>query len=53
MMKISINGVIREMTADEIAEMQEAILKHDSKIEPLTNEKKIDLILESIAEGWV
>ncbi len=50
-MKISINGVIREMTAAEIAEMQEAILKHDSKIEPLTNEKKIDLILESIAEA--
>lgn len=50
-MRTYINGVIREMTVAEIAEMQEAILKHDSKIEPLTNEKKIDLILESIAEA--
>ncbi len=48
-MKICENGVIREMTTDEIIEMQQAQLEYESSIpaEP-TNEEKVALMLENI-----
>lgn len=46
-MKINDNGVIREMSAEEIAAMQKA-QTYDRAVEPLTNERKLELILESI-----
>lgn len=48
-MKIYKNGVIREMTADEIIEMQQAQLEYESRVpaEP-TNEEKVALMLEGI-----
>ena len=46
-MKINDNGVIREMSAEEIAVMQKA-QTYDRDVEPLTNERKLELILESI-----
>lgn len=49
-MKIWENGVIREMTAAEIAEMQEMGMAAESIIEPLTDEKKLELMLASIPE---
>lgn len=50
-MKIYENGVIREMTAAEIAEMQEMEISAESTIEPLTNEKKLELLLATIHEA--
>ena len=47
-MKICDDGVIRDMTAEEIAEMQEAELAAESVVEPLTNERKLELMFESI-----
>lgn len=47
-MKIYENGVIRDMTADEIAEMQQNQL--DTVPEELTTEKKLDLMLAAIPE---
>ena len=49
-MKICENGVIREMTAAEIAAMQEASMTAESTIEPLTEAKKLELILATIHE---
>lgn len=48
-MKICENGVIREMTVDEIIEMQQARLEYESSVpaEP-TNEEKVALMLENI-----
>lgn len=50
-MKICENGVIREMTAEEIAAMQESSMAAESTIEPLTSEKKLELILATIPEA--
>lgn len=50
-MKIYENGVIREMTAEEIAAMQEASMAAESTIEPLTDEKKLELMLATIPEA--
>lgn len=50
-MKICENGVIREMTAAEIAAMQEASMTAESTIEPLTEAKKLELILATIPEA--
>lgn len=50
-MKICENGIIREMTAEEIAEMQEISMAAESTIEPLTNEKKLELMLSAIPEA--
>lgn len=49
-MKVCENGIYREMTAAEIAEMQEMEMAAESIIEPLTNEKKLELMLASIPE---
>lgn len=48
-MKICENGIIREMTTDEIIEMQQARLAYESSVpaEP-TNEEKVALMLENI-----
>lgn len=50
-MKICENGVIREMTAAEIAAMQEASMAAEATIEPLTDEKKLALMLATIPEA--
>lgn len=50
-MKIGENGVIREMTAEEIAEMQEMSMAAESIIEPLTDKKKLELMLATIPEA--
>ena len=50
-MKISENGIIREMTAAEIAAMQESSMAAETTIEPLTNEKKLELMLATIPEA--
>ena len=50
-MKICENGIIREMTAEEIAEMQELSMVAETTIEPLTNEKKLELLLATIPEA--
>lgn len=50
-MKIYENGVIREMTDAEIAAMQESSMAEESTIEPLTNEKKLELLLATIPEA--
>ena len=47
-MTIYENGIIREMTAGEIAAIQKAEQEHGRAVEPLTNERKLELILESI-----
>ena len=49
-MKIYENGVIREMTAEEIAVMQEAQLEMERNLEPLTDNDKIALMLAAIPE---
>lgn len=49
-MKICENGVIREMTAAEIAALQESSMAAESTIEPLTDEKKLELMLATIPE---
>ena len=48
-MKICENGIIREMTAEEIAEYQAAALEREKTPEPLTNVRKIELLLDTIA----
>lgn len=48
-MKICENGILRDMTAEEIAEYQAAALEGAKTPEPLTNEKKMELLLDSIA----
>lgn len=50
-MKIGENGIIREMTAAEIAEMQEISMAEESIIEPLTDKKKLELMLATIPEA--
>ena len=50
-MKIYENGVIREMTAAEIAELQESSMAAESTIEPLTDAKKLELLLATIPEA--
>ena len=50
-MKICENGVIREMTAEEIAAMQELSMAAESTIEPLTDAKKLELMLATIPEA--
>lgn len=47
-MKICENGVIRDMTADEIAEMQQN--QPDTVPAELTTEKKLELMLAAIPE---
>lgn len=49
-MKICENGNIREMTAEEIAAMQEAQLEMERNIEPLTDSDKLSLMLAAIPE---
>lgn len=50
-MKIYENGIVREMTAAEIAAMQEASMAAESTIEPLTDAKKLELLLATIPEA--
>ena len=50
-MKIFENGIYREMTAAEIAEMQEMEMAEESTIEPLTDAKKLELMLATIPEA--
>lgn len=50
-MKIYENGVIRELTAEEIAAMQESSMTAESTIEPLTDAKKLALMLATIPEA--
>ena len=47
-MKICENGVIRDMTVDEIAEMQQN--QPETVAESLTNDKKLELMLAAIPE---
>ena len=47
-MKICENGVIRDMTPEEIAEMQRN--QPEATVEPLTNDKKLALMLAAIPE---
>lgn len=49
-MKICENGTIRDMTAEEIAAMQEAQLEMERNIEPLTDSDKLALMLAAIPE---
>lgn len=49
-MKIYENGTVRDMTAEEIAAIQEAQLKMERNIEPLTDNDKIALMLAAIPE---
>lgn len=49
-MKKYTNGIIRDMTAEEIAAMQAAELERSTKIEPLTDSKKLELMLAAIPE---
>lgn len=50
-MKIYENGIIREMTAEEITAMQELSMMEESTIEPLTDAKKLALMLATIPEA--
>ena len=50
-MNIWINGIIREMTAEEIAAMQKSSMAEESTIEPLTDAKKLELMLAAIPEA--
>ena len=49
-MKICENGTVRDMTAAEIAAMQEAQLEMERNIEPLTDSDKLSLMLAAIPE---
>ena len=49
-MKIWEDGIIREMTAEEIAAMQESSMAEESTIEPLTDARKLELMLATIPE---
>lgn len=50
-MKIYENGTVREMTAEEIEAMQESSMAAESTIEPLTDAKKLKLLLATIPEA--
>ena len=50
-MKIFENGIYRDMTAAEIAAMQEISMAAETTIEPLTDEKKLRLMLATIPEA--
>lgn len=50
-MKVCENGIYREMTAEEIAKMQEISMAAETTIEPLTSEKKLELLLAIIPEA--
>lgn len=50
-MKVCENGIYREMTAAEIAAMQEASMAAESTIEQMTDEKKLELMLATIPEA--
>lgn len=50
-MKICENGNIREMTTAEIAAMQESSMAAETTIEPLTDAKKLELLLATIPEA--
>lgn len=50
-MKIFENGIYRDMTPAEIAAMQEISMAAETTIEPLTNEKKLKLMLATIPEA--
>ena len=50
-MKICENGVIRDMTAAEIAAMQELSMAAETTVEPLTDTKKLELMLATIPEA--
>ena len=50
-MKIFENGIYRDMTAAEIAAMQEISMAAETTIEPLTDEKKLKLMLATIPEA--
>lgn len=49
-MKICENGTIRDMTAEEVAAMQDEQLKMERITEPLTDSEKIALMLTAIPE---
>ena len=49
-MKICENGTIRDMTAEEVAAMQDEQLKMERITEPLTDSEKIALMLAAIPE---
>lgn len=49
-MRIWIDGFTRDMTAEEVAAMQESQLNAERSIEPLTDSEKIALILGTIPE---
>lgn len=49
-MKIYENGTVRDMTAAEIAAMQQAQLEMEHNIAPLTDSDKIALMLAAIPE---
>lgn len=49
-MKIYENGGIRDMTPEEIAEMQETQMEMEHNVEPLTDYDKIALMLAAIPE---
>ena len=50
-MKVCENGIYREVTAEEIAAMQESSMAAESTIEPLTDAKKLELMLATIPEA--
>ena len=50
-MKIFENGIYRDMTPAEIAAMQEISMAAETTIEPLTDEKKLKLMLATIPEA--
>lgn len=51
MMYRILNGQKTKLTAAEIAEMQESSIAAETSIEPLTNEKKLELMLATIPEA--
>lgn len=50
-MKKCVNGLMVDMTAEEIAALQESSMAAESTIEPLTDEKKLELMLATIPEA--
>ena len=46
-----LNGQKTKLTAAEIAEMQESSMAAETSVEPLTNEKKLELMLATIPEA--
>ena len=51
MMYRILNGQKTKLTAAEIAEMQESSMAAETSVEPLTNEKKLELMLATIPEA--